>query len=122
MGGKDRFDPELYDRRLQVYMAAHELVEQVTRDGKVNAAAMAHFEREKLRYEFLFGEKVRKHLDEVLEKAKKNFASNTVLESLDSGEPNEKFAEHADKTIEWLVNQKDKLREVFNKDMSITGD
>lgn len=117
---KQIFDGELYDRRLKVYLAVHELLNQVARDGKVSGPGLHGFEEEKLKGEFLFSEKVSSYLDELQSMAGKNLASNTVLEHMDEeeGEQKEKFIKDADKSLEWLVKQREKLKSSFAKDMA----
>ena len=117
---KHVFDGELYDRRLKVYLAAHELLNQAARDGKISGPGMHSFEEEKLKGEFLFSEKVSSYLDELQSMAGKNLASNTVLEHMDEDEDEqkEKFVKDADKSLEWLVKQREKLKSVFTRDMA----
>lgn len=114
------FDGELYDRRLKVYLAAHELLSQVSRDGRVSGPSLHAFEEEKLKGEFLFSEKVSSYLDELKSLAGKNLASNTVLEHMgeDEEEQKAKFTKDADKSLEWLVKQREKLKGTFARDMA----
>ena len=114
------FDGELYDRRLKVYLAAHKLLGQVAQDGRVSGPGLQVFEEEKLHGEFLFSEKVSDYLDELQSAAGKNLASNTVLEHMEEEEQEqrEKFTKDADKSLEWLLKQREKLKSAFAKDMA----
>ena len=113
------FDGELYDRRMRVYLAAHEVIEQTIRDGRVHTSSMAHFEKEKMQAEFLFSEKITDYLDEFHQMAGKNLASNTVLTHVDEAEQIVKLTKDSDKSLEWIIKQKERLREVFAKDMRV---
>jgi hypothetical protein len=81
---------------------------------------LQHIEEEKLEGEFLFSEKVSDYLDELQSVAGKNLAGNTVLEHMEEEEQEqrEKFTKDADKSLEWLMKQREKLKSTFAKDMA----